>query len=436
MQKKKRIRPKNRLSLDERIIIEGMLNHNDSISDIAFRLNRSKSTISREIKNHTIFVKKEKNDCEQIYLCRNKHRCGDMRCNRPCKSCLVCIKGCEDYTPHICEYKLSPPHLCNPCRQKNACKREKRLYSASQAHEEYTHILSENRKGFSLSDYELENISKIVTPLLRQGLSPYHICQTHPEIGISESTLRRIIASSVIEGRNIDLRNQVKRKQRKTNTPTEVRSTIYANKKGRQYEDYLAFQEKNDLPVVEMDCVLGCKSDVSVLLTLHFKKTHFQLAYIMDYHNSANVVDTLDMIEKTLGKELFCKMFPVILTDNGLEFSDIEGMERSFFGGKRTRIFFCEPCRSDQKGSCEKNHTMIRYIIPKGTSLEPFYQSEITLMMNHINNYCRNSLFGNSPYTFAQQFYPQEFFDKLGFYYMKPDTVRLQPSLLIEQLSK
>ena len=41
-------------------------------------------------------------------------------------------------------------------------------------------------------------------------------------------------------------------------------------------------------------------------------------------------------------------------------------MERSIYGGNRCKIFFCDPNRSDSKGSCENNHRMIRYVIPKG----------------------------------------------------------------------
>ena len=69
----------------------------------------------------------------------------------------------------------------------------------------------------------------------------------------------------------------------------------------------------------------------------------------MDAHTSACVVETLDLLEYTLGKDLYHRLFGVILTDNGHEFLDIEGMERSVWNGQRTKIYFCEPNRSDQK---------------------------------------------------------------------------------------
>ncbi len=123
-------------------------------------------------------------------------------------------------------------------------------------------------------------------------------------------------------------------------------------------------------------------------------------------------------------------MFPLILTDNGHEFADIDGMERSISGGKRTMIFFCEPNRSDEKSSCENNHKYIRYVIPKGTSLEPFMQQDISLMMNHVNSFRRRSIGGKCPYELAQIFLPEDFFLLLGLTQIPDDEVNLTPSLL------
>lgn len=211
----------------------------------------------------------------------------------------------------------------------------------------------------------------------------------------------------------------------------EHRSIRYIAKQGRLYKDYLYFIANSDLHVVQMDCVEGKQDEKATLLTLHFPGVHMQLAYIMDNHTSKSVVAALDKIETALGSELFAKMFPVILTDNGSEFTDIPGMERSITGGQRTRIFFCEPNRSDEKGACENNHKLIRYISPKGCSLEPYSQSDINLAMNHINSYNRKATFGKSPYDIAMQLYPEDFFIFLGLEKILPEKVILKPTLFI-----
>lgn len=109
---------------------------------------------------------------------------------------------------------------------------------------------------------------------------------------------------------------------------------------------------------------------------------------------------------------------------------DIYGMERSIYGGTRSKIFFCEPNRSDEKGHCENNHKYIRYVIPKGTSLESYSQKDISLMMDHINSYKRKSLFGKCPYEAARTILPEDFFLLLGLEQIPPERVILQPRLL------
>lgn len=233
-----------------------------------------------------------------------------------------------------------------------------------------------------------------------------------------------------LDARNIDLRDTVKRKPRQSSTRKMHNEMMIQAKTGKLYSDYLQYISDNDVFTVQMDCVEGTKDDNATLLTLHFPSFHMQLAFIMNYHTSSCVVQALDKIETALGQELFAQLFQVILTDNGHEFTDIAGMERSVYGGLRTKIFFCEPNRSDEKGSCENNHKYLRYVIPKGSSLEPFSQSDISLMMNHINSYCRKTLFGKTPYEIAMQVLPDDFFILLGLELISKEDVLLKPSLI------
>lgn len=161
----------------------------------------------------------------------------------------------------------------------------------------------------------------------------------------------------------------MKRKPRRKPVPASLPP---ASKTGHLYQDYLSFIQSHDIPVVQMDCIEGCRSDSGAVLSLHFTAFHMQLYFQLEKHDSASVVAALDRIEASIGKELFAASFPLILTDNGREFSDIRGMERSVSGGKRSHIFFCEPNRSDQKAQCETNHKLFRRIVPKGTSVEDF----------------------------------------------------------------
>lgn len=124
------------------------------------------------------------------------------------------------------------------------------------------------------------------------------------------------------------------------------------------------------------------------------------------------------------------------------EDTDIEGMERSctISGEKRTMVFFCEPNRSDQKGSCEVNHRLLRRIIPKKTSykdsrnmsIHGLKQYHLTLVTNHINSYARPDMNYIRPYDTAWQSLPEEFFDSLGLETIPIQEVILKPSLIYQ----
>lgn len=105
-----------------------------------------------------------------------------------------------------------------------------------------------------------------------------------------------------------------------------------------------------------------------------------------------------DFLEKGLGNEAFKRLFKVFLTDNGSEFKDVDGLELSDDLTIRTSLYYCDPMASWQKAEIEKNHEYIRYVIPQNTSLNPYTEYDITLLMNHINSTKRESLNGLSPY--------------------------------------
>ncbi len=420
---------KTRLLLEDRCTIETLLNEGKSIRYIASCLGKSPSTVLREIQNHTQVKKPKKTNCINRKDCSLMHVCGSKSCNKQCKYCIRCKEYCSDYIEGFCDKLSESPYLCNHCNKKGLCNYEQKIYKASIADREYRDVLINRRAGFDLTNGELTDINELVSPLIKKGLSVYHVKQTlGSELRVSESTLRRLIAGCELDARNIDLREQVKRKPRKKQRKPNER--ISPEKDGHKYQDYLEFMKHNDANVVQMDCVEGKQEENATLLTLHFPTFHMQLAFIMDAHTSACVIQTLDKVEEAIGPKLFSQIFSVILTDNGHEFMDIQSMERSLYGGNRTKIFFCEPNRSDEKGSCENNHKLIRYVIPKGSSLESYNQSDISLMMNHINSYKRKTLYGKSPYDVAMQILPEDFFIFLGLEAIPSDQILLHKSLL------
>ncbi|MCQ2081568.1 MAG: IS30 family transposase [Lachnospiraceae bacterium] len=421
------------LTLTDRARIQNYLEEGYSIRYIAGRLDRSPSTISREIKNHLIIKSPRICDCTFLSTCTQRHVCGSQSCNKKCKQCSKAKKKCQDYTKSFCDILIeNKNHLCNNCKKKPYCNYEQQIYNAEKSQIIYIDTLTNSRNGFDCTGEELKAINDIVSPLIKQGQSLYHIVQSHKEeLPVSESTLRRLIHSSELDARNIDMRSVVQRKLKpRKRIDREKHNKYRLSKIGHSYTDFLKYKsENNDIFIVQMDCVEGCKDSHTVLLTLHFPLFHMQLALILEEHTSACVVNALDKIEWSLGGELFKKCFPVILTDNGHEFADIDAIEKSVFGGKRTKVFYCEPMRSNEKGACENNHKYIRYVIPKGISMDGYSQSQISLMMNHINSTKRPSLLDKTPYDLAMNVLPEDFFILLGLEKIPADKVILKPSL-------
>jgi IS30 family transposase len=184
-----------------------------------------------------------------------------------------------------------------------------------------------------------------------------------------------------------------------------------------------------DAPIVQMDSVEGSKGG-KVLLTLFFLEAEMMLVFLRDTNDSRSVIDTFDRLYIELGPDVFMELFPLLLGDNGSEFSNPKAIEFDLQGNRRTHIFYCDPSSPFQKGAAENNHELIRRIIPKGTNLDSYCQADINLMMDHINSYGRKKLGDKSPYEVFAFIHGEVLLNKLGCRPIPHQEITLQPSLL------
>ncbi len=220
---------------------------------------------------------------------------------------------------------------------------------------------------------------------------------------ISGRTVYRLIDDRVISAMNMDLPRKVRFKPRRKKREYKVDKRCRI---GRDYGCFLRFLEENpDTPVTELDSVVG-KTGGKVLLTIHFVKCEMMLAFLRDANTARSVSDVFDFLYRELGDAEFENIFRVCLADNGSEFSNPMAIEFDPEDGvRRTRLYYCDPNAPFQKGSAERNHEFIRCFIPKGVDLGQYTQDDITLMMNHINSYSRESLGNKCPYDVFRFFY-------------------------------
>ena len=419
---------KTHMTLSDRVRIQTGLESMESFKDIAKAIGKNCTSVSREVRKHVTVERKGCygkgfNDCRNKKVCHEVYDgCPSEQCKR--EKCCYCPSFCmtalcKSYVKEECSRLGRAPYVCNGCRSMSKCTLEKHLYKAEKAQKEYERILSECRSGFAIAEDEAAELGSFLRNGLRRGQSIYHIIQSVGEevVGYSAKTIYTYVDAGVFEDVvNLDLPRKVRYKARRKSLRQNVKKDSSC-RIGRTYADYLAFRQENpDVNVVEMDSVEGRKGiDEKCLLTIHFTNSRLMLAFIRERNSSTSVTEVFDSLRKLLGKDTFARLFPVLLTDNGSEFSDPTRIETDPDSGLQLcRLFYCDPRQSQQKGSCENNHEFIRRVIPKGKSMNEYDQEKIDTMMSHINSYMRAELGGRSPYDVFSFMYGPNILEKLG----------------------
>ncbi len=429
------------LTLSDRAIIEKYLAQDMPFSYIAKRLHRSPSTISREVKNHRCFVngyRYSDNPCINYRSCIRRNLCDQesiYSCHHRCKNCTEfnCNELCSQFVSFNCEALSKPPYVCTGCPDEKKCKRNHAYYTAHRAHAEYTKQLHDSRAGIRTSPERLMELNDLLMPLVNKGQSINHIFATHgDEIGLSEKTIYNYIDQNAFHVRNIDLPKKVRYRQRQNRTHEILMKTDYKCRQGRTYTDFTSYMEQNPkLSIVEMDTVIGARGSGNVLLTMLFRKTNFMLIFLLPDKSQASVNTVFDKLTLLLGIDLFRKLFPVILTDNGTEFKGVHNLEFTENGARRTRIFYCDPQASWQKGRIEKNHVLIRQVLPKGTKFSILNDESVHLITEHINSVTREMFENQTPFDLMlQKDEYKKLLDTLGLQPIPLDEVCLKPALL------
>lgn len=369
------------LSFEDRCVIEEFLNHNFNFTKISNRLQKNRTCISKEVLKHR-FLR------------------GTASADRPC-----CFES-------------KPPYVCNGCDKFNHCKRQKYSYSSHIAFNEYKQTLITSRTNLNITKEQIVSINEIISPLMiYKNHSVNQVYIEHSDLlPFSKTTFYKYIDLGILNVRNIDLPRKVKWKLKKEYDyhKDKVDTSIKVGRFYTDFKDYMEFHP--NASIVEMDTVIGTQGGKggNCFLTLLFRQFNFMLIYLMPYKKSVYVNEIFNDLKALLGIDEFKRLFEVILTDNGTEFSDPESIEFDMNTGEKIcSLFYCDTNCSWQKGSIEKNHEYIRYILPKGTSFASLTQDDCYLIASHINSTPRLSLNNHSPYDSILLFLGQNNIDKL-----------------------
>lgn len=141
----------------------------------------------------------------------------------------------------------------------------------------------------------------------------------------------------------------------------------------------------------EMDTVKGKRGkSKNSLLVLTERKTRDEIIFKLPAHTAEAVVDALDRLERKWGA-MFKEVFKTITVDNGSEFAYCKELERSILneGEQRTKLYYCHPYSSWERGTNEVTNKMVRRKVPKGTNFDDKTDEEIAAIEDWVNNYPR-----------------------------------------------
>lgn len=413
------------LTVQERIIIEKGIENGSTKAAIALTIGKDKSTVGKEIKKHRELVHKSsyKINCANMKNCSHNHVCDN----------------CADFKPFTCNRRDRSPGACSDCSKYTHCRYDKYRYKADFSHKKYREDLVDSRTGINMSYEECKAMADIIVPLIKAGHSPYHIVTNHPELNISEKTLYNYIENGIFREfglLDIDLRIKTKRKiaKKASNKYKKREDKKYLN--GRTYDDFINYTAENkNLSVVEMDTVYNNGSTGPFMQTFKFLDYSFMFIVYQEEKTAKSMVEGVDLLEKILGEDLFSEEVAIIKTDRGSEFCDAEGFEKEENESRRTRIFYCDPMASGQKGSLENNHKEIRYICPKENDLKDLglnSQEKANLIVSHINSQSKEHLKGKSPLEVMEFMNPALYqkFKDFGIERINKDNIVLKPYLL------
>lgn len=357
-----------RLTRHERDTVQRMLERGASCRQIARELGRSPSTVCSEVASHR-------------FVTAPRERRGER------------VDASADLSA-ACPRLAAWPRCCNGCGRYRAigCKRRPHVfYDARAAQLCADSVLVSSRRGIDADEPAAAARLEAIRGCLRRGLSPEQMAARNGgPVDLSPSTIYRWVAAGYDGMTNMELRRKVGYRPRRR--APAASATRHSPR--RSYAAFLGLGEDACAAAWEMDTVEGAREDSACLLTLLHRPSRLQLALPLAAKDAESVA-ALGGVRSVLGAGGTGRVFRAVLTDNGAEFSD-EGAIAALIGEEpgETRLFYCDPRRSDQKGACERNHVEIRKLLPKGRGLrfDRLVPADLSLAMSHVNSEPRGAL--------------------------------------------
>lgn len=290
---------------------------------------------------------------------------------------------------------------------------EEERYNPDGAEERYRRLKREKGRGLKIGN-DMQFVNFVENMILNHKYSPAAVLMKIEQENlqfdtkICLSTLYNYIRQGVFL--HVELKAcpspRHKRKKKVLGTPKQKRVSRGTSIEKRPEE----VNERNTVGHWEMDTVVGPQGKShKCLLVLSERKLRYEIIEILDSKTSAEVIRALDRIERRLGEKKFRELFKSITVDNGPEFNDFEGIERSRRNRKnRTKVYYCHPYSFYERGLNENQNLFIRRFIPKGMNFDDLTNKEVKEIERWINTYPRKLFEGKSAQQLYEEFQARE----------------------------
>lgn len=319
----------HQINYEERRIIERLLKNNTPKKQIARLLNRSITTIRKEIKRGSVeqreAIKTTKKDpniplflTKQVYFADVGQR--DYKANRANCGCKCKIFQCRDFVKYV----------------ENLVQTNKWSLDAA--------------KGFAEENDLFSNM-------------------------VTTQTLYNWVDLGLMNIRNIDLPRKVMLRHHKKNVHKGKRQL------GRSIDERpIEINDRIEFGHWEGDGIVG-KNHKGHWISMVERKTRMGFLFNVHDKSSERIVEVIDKLEYAFG-DLFSTVFKSITFDNGTEFADYESMEKN----SRTVIYYAHPYTSCERGTNENWNGIVRRFAPKGSDFDTFSDDDLRRITNVIND--------------------------------------------------
>lgn len=383
----------SKLTINDRMLIQACIAKGESAASIAKRIGFSVSTVYREIDRGS-----------------QTRGAGAGKCP-----------------------KIGRLGICNFCSKRSHCQLERRYYDYEAADAKAGKARRESRSGTRISR---EGVAKLdsLSQQIRDTGSIHHVFVANKWAGeiCCERTLRRLVYSGALSVKPHELRRYVRFKRDLPKAPNakkivirDVRALV-----GRTHGDFLDYTAANKRAIVtQYDSVIGKRDDKMAILTITFPRFNLQIGRLVKKGDPSSAKKAIVAVMSKLIAAGFPNAFEACLCDNGTEFATFYEIEDAAMlaGASKCRAFYARPYRSNDKAECERNHGVVRYVFPKGKSLDGLTQKDVDAAFDNINSLVRAGKGDRTPSEAAERAFGKAFLEALGIKRIDKRKVRLAP---------